>query len=1142
MKKWLKRIGLSLLALMVILGIAAAAFMWYQNSQKFVSVLVFSKTESFRHESIEAGRQAIFEMGEKHGFTVDTTEDASLFTEKQLQKYNVVVFLNTTGNVLNDAQQLEFNRFIQAGGGFVGIHAAADTEYDWPWYGKLVGAYFNGHPNDPNVREADIQVVNKDHVCTNMLPDVWHRTDEWYNYKDINPAINVLMNLDESSYEGGTNGENHPIAWYHEYDGGRSWYTGSGHTDETFEEELFLAHLKEGIEWAAGPKTAVNYNNANVAPEENRFTKVILETNLNEPMELELLPNGNILFVERGGNVKLFDLEADSSTVIQKIQVSNKHEDGLLGVALDPNFKDNKWLYLFYSDPEKSHQNVSRFKMNDALDAIDMTSEKVLLTIATQRDECCHSAGSLEFGPDGLLFIAVGDNTNPHGSDGFSPSDEQEGRSPWDAQKSSANTNDLRGKVLRIKPEADGTYSIPEGNLFANADQGRPEIYVMGCRNPFRISIDQRKGYLYWGDVGPDSGSDSLGRGPMGYDEVNQAKEAGFFGWPYFIGNNRAYNKYNFATKVSSEPFNPEKPINTSPNNTGAKELPPAKPAYIYYPYDESRDFPLVGSGGRNAMAGPVFYVDEYEESDGRFPGYYDNKLFIYEWMRGWIMAVTQDEDGNLKRMERFLPSLHLDNPTDMVFSPKGDLYMLEYGKIWFNGSPEARLFKIEYTGSNRKPVAVIDQDKTVGAAPLTIVFNSDKTKDFDGDDLKYAWYFEEDGKVSSTEANPSYTFKNPGEYKVKLVVTDPEGLVSESKVDVLVGNELPEIDWALKGNQSFYFEDTPVAYEVSVKDKEDGAIGSGIDASAVSISIDYLERGFDANEVALGHKALQEASQFGLGENLIKKSDCNACHQEKQKSVGPSYVDVAEKYKGDMKAPNYLADRIIAGGGGVWGETVMAAHPALSKSEALQMAKYILSIGGDGTAKTLASNGTFSFKEHKKEHTEGRYIFTASYKDKGGTGVGPLTAQKVISLRAPVVPSYEAKTFVNAQRFVVTPEMSNGLLEEELTMMIPNKEAELMYENLDLTGIKQIKMDLLKAGAFMSGGTFEIRIDSADGPVIASDEIKIKLTDMGPGSVSTSVKATEGKHDLYVLFNNDGEKPVAGLVNLQFSQDGVLK
>ena len=929
--------------------LAIVAFGTYKflfAKEKFLSVLIFSKTEQFRHGSIEAGIKAIEGLGQKHGFNVESTEDATIFKENNLKKFNVVIFLNTTGDILNDAQQLEFNRFIQAGGGYVGIHAAADTEYKWEWYGKLVGAYFNGHPNDPNVREADIQMVDNTHGSTKMLPNTWHCNDEWYNYKNINPAIKVLLNLDESSYEGGTNGKNHPIAWYHEFDGGRSWYTGRGHTDESFEEPLFLEHLWGGIDYVSAKRERVNYNNANVAPEENRFIKEVLVDNLDEPMELEYLPNGNLIFVERSGSVKVYDRKEGVAKTILKKHVYNGQEDGLLGIALDPNFESNSWVYLFYSHPEKIQQHVSRFELKDNYMVLDTTSEKVLLEIKTQREECCHSGGSLEFGPNGLLYISTGDDTNPHDSDGYAPIDGIEGRKPFDALRSSANTNDLRGKILRIKPEDDGSYSIPEGNLFPkDGSKGRPEIYVMGCRNPFRIAIDQHNGYLYWGDVGPDAGSDSLGRGPRGYDEVNQAKAAGFFGWPLFIGNNQAYQDFDFAKKVSNESFNATKPMNNSPNNTGTKELPPAQPAFIWYPYGESSDFPAVGDGGRNAMAGPVYYFDDFKNSEARYPEYYDKKFFAYDWMRGWIMAITMGENGDFQRMDPFLPSFEFNNPMDMLLSPHGDLYLLEYGTIWFSQNADARLVHLKYNSGNRDPVSKFTVDNSYGKTPLIVQFESGESKDFDGDDLSYEWYFEGMDKVSSTEVNPKFTFSKPGEYIVKLITKDPSGGQSEMTKTIIAGNALPKVAWNFKGNRTFFWDNQDLDYSISVSDEEDGSIGQGIDAQGVSVTIDHLERGFDANEIVLGHQALQEASEFLLGKQLMDKSDCKACHQLDVKSVGPSYQEVAEKYKSRSDAVEYLSERVIKGGGGVWGETVMAAHPQLSMSEANQMSKYILSL-----------------------------------------------------------------------------------------------------------------------------------------------------------------------------------------------------
>jgi cytochrome c len=212
-------------------------------------VLVFVKTRGYHHTSIPAGVAAITKLGVENGFEVDATEDSLDFSESNLKQYSAVIFLSTTMNVLGDAEQGAFENYIRSGGGYVGIHAAADTEYDWPWYGKLAGAWFLSHPRQ---QKAIVQVVDKKHPSTSFLPDKWERFDEWYSYKNINPDLKVLAKLDETSYEGGKNGDNHPIAWYHDFEGGRAFYTGGGHTKESYKEPLFLRHLLGGIQYAMG--------------------------------------------------------------------------------------------------------------------------------------------------------------------------------------------------------------------------------------------------------------------------------------------------------------------------------------------------------------------------------------------------------------------------------------------------------------------------------------------------------------------------------------------------------------------------------------------------------------------------------------------------------------------------------------------------------------------------------------------------------------------------------------------------------------------------------------------------------------------------------------------------------------------------
>lgn len=235
-----------------LIGMLMATLSAFSIKQDQPRILVFSKTAGFRHQSIEAGKAALQKMAKEKGFMVDTTENAEMFTDENLQKYQAVIFLNTTGDIFNQEQQEAFEQYIQSGGGYVGIHSATDTEYDWPWYGKLAGAYFISHPSDPNVQEGTFLVVDHDHPATTGLPDKWERKDEFYNFKQMNPDVHVLIKIDESTYHGGENGDNHPMAWYHDYDGGRAFYTNMGHTDETFSEPLFLQHLWGGIQYALG--------------------------------------------------------------------------------------------------------------------------------------------------------------------------------------------------------------------------------------------------------------------------------------------------------------------------------------------------------------------------------------------------------------------------------------------------------------------------------------------------------------------------------------------------------------------------------------------------------------------------------------------------------------------------------------------------------------------------------------------------------------------------------------------------------------------------------------------------------------------------------------------------------------------------
>lgn len=237
--------------LFLLMSLVISVFFQGNNSNvaKDKKLLIFSKTNGFRHESIAAGIEAIKKLGTENHFTVDATEDSTFLSDANLAKYNEIIFLNTTGTILGTDQEKALQNFIHKGGGFVGVHSATDCEYQWPWYVKLIGANFESHPKQ---QQAKLLVVNKNHPSTKHLPDTWERFDEWYNFKNLNPDVTVLIKIDETSYTGGKNGDNHPMAWYHDYEGGKVFYTELGHTKESYTDPVYLQHLLGGIQYAMG--------------------------------------------------------------------------------------------------------------------------------------------------------------------------------------------------------------------------------------------------------------------------------------------------------------------------------------------------------------------------------------------------------------------------------------------------------------------------------------------------------------------------------------------------------------------------------------------------------------------------------------------------------------------------------------------------------------------------------------------------------------------------------------------------------------------------------------------------------------------------------------------------------------------------
>ena len=374
------------------------------------------------------------------------------------------------------------------------------------------------------------------------------------------------------------------------------------------------------------------------------------------------------------------------------------------------------------------------------------------------RGICCHVGGNIDFDGVGNLFLSTGDDTNPFASDGYSPIDDSPNRNPaFDARRSAGNTNDLRGKILRIRPKDGGGYTIPQGNLFKQGTAStKPEIFAMGLRNPFRFAVNRNNGDVYVGDYSPDAGAANPLRGPAGHGRWMLINKPANFGWPYCVTPTIPYIDYDFATKTSGEAFNCNAPTNDSPYNTGLKRLPSVTQPDVWYCYDKSPLFPELGPegtpGGIAPMGGPAYDPQPGNSSPFRFPNYFKGVPLFYEWSRDYIKEFRL----NGRKLGEIRPfSVPVDNPMDIEYGPDGALYVLEYGDGYFAENPDAQLAKINFVRGNHTPIAKVAADVTAGRAPLTVKFSSAGTADPDGDPIAYAWDFESDGKVDSTRRQP---------------------------------------------------------------------------------------------------------------------------------------------------------------------------------------------------------------------------------------------------------------------------------------------------------------------------------------------------------------------------------------------------
>jgi cytochrome c len=800
-----------------------------------------------------------------------------------------------------------------------------------------------------------------------------------------------------------------------------------------------------------------------------RLEKEILVPGCRDALQLECLPDGRILFVEFWGSVKVWDPSTKRVTTLGTIPTHAAGEVGLLGFAAAKDFVQTGHLYALFCPSEKTGtMRVSRFTVRDQ--RMDPASESILLSWDYDTEHVFHMGGAMWMDAKGDLYVGNGDNC--HYNPGL-PVDPRPGRKSWDAQRSAANSRDLRGKILRIHPTPDGKYTIPEGNLFADGKEGAPEVYCMGIRNPYRITVDDQTSMLYIGDVGPNVVPE-LGVTPLGYEEINATKTAANFGWPYFVGPNEALPLFDFDAKKEIKRQSPDAPRNDSPNNTGTKQLPSAKPALIWYSSVASAEFPSVGSGGRSVMAGPVYHFDARHPSAIRLPERFDGKLFVYEWMRNWIQVA--DVSKPRPTLEPIIGGANLRRPIDLKIGPDGALYMIEYGDQWWNNT-DSQISRLVYRRGNRAPVARVDLTENAGLAPFMLKATAARSSDPDSDQLRFEWTV--DGKkIDNATAVLERSVSENGQHEVVVTVTDPHGASHQSRAHFHVGNARPIVRVAAPAHGSFFDWGQEIPYSMQVTESD----GDAVREADATVEGEFRARRFAPDGI--------EAVDPGLAQ--IRTSTCLSCHSERTASAGPAYREVALRYKGDKTAADRLTEKILNGGGGVWGQLPMPPHPQHTAAQVRLMVDWILSLSAPQSLPVAkGSRGKFHApaKPDKSDRAgEGVLILSAAYTDDGKGGTLPrLRGEQTIVLHS----RKKKAALCDANHGMAAVEQVEGE-----TGLIGRFEdgAHILFKDIRLDGIEKLTV---RGGSFKrTPATLEIRKGGPTGDLLAT----VTLPQIGEG------------------------------------------
>jgi cytochrome c len=716
-------------------------------------------------------------------------------------------------------------------------------------------------------------------------------------------------------------------------------------------------------------------SSAVLAQDASRFEKEVLAAGLSDPLQLDIAKDGRVFFVERKGAVKMWEPASRRIITIGDFPAATAGDAGALGLTLARDFEKSGHLYTIRVPARGAARLVlARF----TLEGEKLTGEREVLTIPLGKGrEQSHCGAGLAWDALGNLIISVGDNMAPQDVPAIHAEDA--GR---DARGTAGNSRELRGKILRITLKPDGSYGIPAGNLFTNPEQGRPEVFAFGVRNPFRVTCDAKTGFVIWGDVGGNVRTE-LDLGPEGFDELNVTREPGFFGWPFVAGPNLPWRPFDPKTlKPVGEYFDPAKIINDSRTNTGLKALPPARPAALYYGNVASKEWPFVGSGGRSITGGVVYRKPE-TAGETRLPDEWEGAYVFGEWMRNWVAAARFDDAGKLVKAERILENLTFKRAADFKIGPDGALYVAEEGDRW-TGNTDSQITRVIYRRGNRPPQPALSANRTAGKLPLEAAFDASASRDPDGGPLKFTWDFG-DGKKAEG-AKTAHAFATAGVWPVTLTVTDAQGAAATAAVNIAAGNEAPQVKFAAPLDGGFV-DGKEIAWSVSATDAEDGAVPP----ERMLIQLEKRDRA-----------ALDEAHP-GLA--VMKSTTCFACHHATDQSAGPSYTAVAAKYAADPDARAKLQAKILSGGSGVWGTLPMPPHPQHTAAEAVLMVDWVLSLAqrqittlpaaAEGKAPVPEARGGFG----RADNTV--MILTASTTDKGAGVLPPLRGSAEVMVRS---------------------------------------------------------------------------------------------------------------------------------------------